>query len=161
MIPCLLVVFTWKLEMLMTFLGLCKVMVSNSFFFFFFFFFLKFTVSVNCSCLWTLTCFLQSDFGRPTIDLGMHDIGNLGYEVSHTSDFQDSDSVSTQTWALGRRLSNHNYFWKQKILEFFGKWTNKIQVFNYAIVENLKTVWANLTSYKTVFKSMNVIGLFA
>ena len=83
---------------------------------------------------------MQSDFGRPTIDLGMHDIGNLGYEVSHTSDFQDSDSVTTQTWALVRRLSNHNHFWKQKILKFFGKRTNKIQVFNYAIVQNFKIV---------------------
>ena len=27
----------------------------------------------------------------------MHDIGNLGYEVSCTSDFQGSDSVTTQT----------------------------------------------------------------
>ena len=91
----------------------------------------------------------------------MHDIGNLGYEVSCTSDFQGSDSVTTQTGALGRRLSNHNHFWKQKILKFFGKQANKIQVFNYALVENFKTFWTNLTSYETAFKSMNVIGLFA
>ena len=64
-------------------------------------------------------------------------------------------------WLLKPGHLEEDYFWKQKILEFFGKWTNKIQVFNYAIVENLKTVWANLTSYKTVFKSMNVIGPFA
>ena len=46
----------------------------------------------------------------------MHDIGNLGYEVSHTSDFQDSDSVTTQTWALGRRLflktKDSRVFWQ-------------------------------------------------
>ena len=28
-------------------------------------------------------------------------------------------------------------------------------------LKTLKPVWANLTSYETVFKSMNVIGLFA
>ena len=60
--------------------GLCKIMESSLFFL---------SVSVSCSGL-TLTCFLQSDFGRPTIDLGMHDSGNLGYEVSCLSDFQDS-----------------------------------------------------------------------
>lgn len=27
-------------------------------------------------------CFLQSGFGRPTNDLGMHDIANLDYEVT-------------------------------------------------------------------------------
>ena len=34
---------------------------------------------------------------------------------------------TTQTRTLGRRLSNHNIFWKQKILKFFCKQTNKIQ----------------------------------
>ena len=29
--------------------------------------------------------------------------------------------------ALGRRLSNHNGFWKQKIFKFIGKRTNDIQ----------------------------------
>lgn len=50
----------------------------------------------------------------------------------------NSYSVDTETGTLGRRLSNHNIFWKQKILKFLCKQTNKIKVFNYATVENLK-----------------------
>ena len=37
------------------------------------------------------------------------------------------NSATTRNRALGRSLSNHNDFWKQKILIFFGKGTNKIQ----------------------------------
>ena len=28
-------------------------------------------------------------------------------------------SVTIRTWALGRKVSNNNVFWKQKILKFF------------------------------------------
>ena len=35
-------------------------------------------------------------------------------------------SADTQTRTLGRRLSNHNIFWNQKIRKFFCKWTNDI-----------------------------------
>ena len=114
---------------------MCKIIYCKLLFFL--------TVSVSCSCL-TLTCFLQGDFGRPTIDLGMHDIGNLGYEVSCTSDFQESvwetlfldhwlESVTASTGVLG---SNHSDFWKQKIFRFVGKWANK---FKYSTVQPLKT----------------------
>ena len=41
-------------------------------------------------------------------------------------------TYSTDTWtrAFGRRLSNHNVFWKQKILNFFCIQTNNIKIFN-------------------------------
>ena len=39
--------------------------------------------------------------------------------VKHFNLFTSSYSTTTQTGALGRRLSNHNIFWKQKILLFF------------------------------------------
>ena len=41
--------------------------------------------------------------------------------------FKVNYSATTRTGALGTRLSNHNVFWKQKILIFFFKRTNKIQ----------------------------------
>ena len=41
--------------------------------------------------------------------------------------FKVNYSATTRTGALGTRLSNHNVFWKQKILFFFFKRTNKIQ----------------------------------
>ena len=33
-------------------------------------------------CIVRILFVFQSDFGRPTIDLGVHDIAALGYEVS-------------------------------------------------------------------------------
>ena len=36
-------------------------------------------------------------------------------------------SATTQTGALQTRVSNHNVFWKQKVLKFFCKQTNKFQ----------------------------------
>ena len=66
----------------------------------------------------------------------------------------NSYSATTETGTLGRRLSNHNVFWKQDSqFFFFGKRTNKI---NYAAVENFKTVWSYLTSQETALKFMNV-----
>ena len=38
-------------------------------------------------------------------------------------------STDTQTGTLGRTSSNHNIFWKQKILKFFCKGTHKIHKF--------------------------------
>ena len=46
-------------------------------------------------------------------------------------------SADTQTSTLGRRLFNHNFFWKQKILKFFCKRTNKIQG---STMQSLKTL---------------------
>ena len=54
-----------------------------------------------------------------------------------------------------------NIFWRQKILKFFCKWTNKIQVFNYATVENFITIWTYPTFQEIALKFMNFIGLFA
>ena len=68
--------------------------------------------------------------------------------------------VTTRTGALGRRLSNHKVFWKQKILKFFCKQTNKIQGSTMP-VENYRTVWTCLTSQEKALKFMNVIGPFA
>ena len=36
-------------------------------------------------------------------------------------------SATTQTGALQTRVSNHNVFWKQKVLKFFCKQTNEFQ----------------------------------
>ena len=49
-------------------------------------------------------------------------------------------SAKTQTKLLGRRLPNHNVFWKQKIIKFFCKQTNNTQIFNYKTVENFKPI---------------------
>ena len=69
-------------------------------------------------------------------------------------------NATIRTGAPGRRVSNNNVFWKQKILKFFCKRTNKIQGFKNATVEK-KTVWTYLTSLETTLKFMNVIGPFA
>ena len=61
------------------------------------------------------------------------------------------------TW----KIIQSQRFWKEKILKFFCKRTNEIQVFNYATIENFKTVWAYLTSQETALEFMNAIGLFA
>ena len=61
-------------------------------------------------------------------------------------------STGTETRPLGRRLSNQNAFWKEKILNFFFKWNSKIQAFNYATFGNFKTVWTYLTFQETTFK---------
>ena len=45
--------------------------------------------------------------------------------------------------AIGRKLSNHNVFWKQKNPKIF---------FNYATLENFNTVWSSLTSQETAHK---------
>ena len=70
-------------------------------------------------------------------------------------------SAKTQTKLLGRRLPNHNVFWKQKIINFFCKQTNNIQIFNYKTVENFKPIWTYLTSQETALIFMNVIGRYA
>ena len=61
-------------------------------------------------------------------------------------------STGTETRPLGRRLSNQNAFWKEKILNYFFKWNSKIQAFNYATFGNFKTVWTYLTFQETAFK---------
>ena len=61
-------------------------------------------------------------------------------------------STGTETRPLGRRLSNQNAFWKEKILNFFFKWNSKIQAFNYATFGNFKTIWTYLTFQETAFK---------
>ena len=53
-------------------------------------------------------------------------------------------SATTQTVALGKALSNHNRFWKWKILKVFFA--------NYAIIENSKHVLTYLTSQETALK---------
>ena len=58
-------------------------------------------------------------------------------------------SVNTKTRTRGRRLSNHNVFWKQKVLKFFFKQTNKIQG---STKQPLKTVWTYLISQETALK---------
>ena len=67
----------------------------------------------------------------------------------------NSYSATTQTGTLGRRLSNHSVFWKQDSFFFF--FANRLIKFNYAAVENFKTVWSYLTSQETALKFMNVI----
>ena len=58
-------------------------------------------------------------------------------------------SADTPARTLGRRLSNHNIFWKQKILKIFScKWTNKIQGSTMQL------------SQETVLRFMDVIGPF-
>ena len=49
--------------------------------------------------------------------------GKNGFHVHFTY------SAITRIWALGRRLSNHNVFWKQMILKFFCKRTNNVHEF--------------------------------
>ena len=75
--------------------------------------------------------------------------------------FLSNYSATIRTGAPGRRVSNNNVFWKQKILKFFCKRTNKIQGFKNATVENFETVWTYLTCLETTLKFMNVIGPFA
>ena len=72
----------------------------------------------------------------------------------------NSYSATTETGTLGRRLSNHSVFWKQDS-QFFFFFANGLIKFNYAAVENFKTVWSYLTSQETAIKFMNVICSFA
>ena len=51
-------------------------------------------------------------------------------------------------------------FFESKILNFFF-FANGLIKFNYAAVENFKTVWSYLTSQETALKFMNVICPFA
>ena len=46
-------------------------------------------------------------------------------------------SAKTQTKLLGRRLPNHNVFWKQKIIKFFCKQTNNIQISTIKLLKTL------------------------
>ena len=71
----------------------------------------------------------------------------LTKKKQHTNSY----SLDTEIRTLGRRLLNHYIFWKQKILKFFCEQTNKIELFNYATVENLKPFelnWPFLTKKK-------------
>ena len=52
-------------------------------------------------------------------------------------------------------------FFESKILNFFFFFANGLIKFNYAAVENFKTVWSYLTSQETAIKFMNVICSFA
>ena len=70
-------------------------------------------------------------------------------------------SAKTQTKLLGRRLPNHNVFRKQKIINFFCKQTNNIQILNYKTVENFKPIWTYLASQETALIFMNVNGRYA
>ena len=47
---------------------------------------------------------------------------------------------------------------KTKDSQVFCEWTNKIQVFNSATIENFKTVLTYLTSQETALKFLNVIN---
>ena len=53
-------------------------------------------------------------------------------------------NATTQTVALGKRLFNHNGFWKRKILKVFFA--------NYAATETSKPVLTYLTSQETALK---------
>ena len=79
----------------------------------------------------------------------------MGYQLIKLLFQLISYSATTRNRALGRSLSNHSDFWKQKILNFFDKGTNKIQGSTIQPL-NFKTVWSNLTSQETALKSMNV-----
>ena len=74
-------------------------------------------------------------------------------------------SADTQTGTIGRRLSNHNVFWKQKIVKFslffffFANRPTKFKV-QLATVENSKTVLSCQPRPLRKERS-NVIGPFA
>ena len=68
----------------------------------------------------------------------MHDIGNLGYEVSCTSDFQGGDSVTTQTGALGRKDCPITIISENKRFSSF--LANGPIKFKYSTMQSLKTL---------------------
>ena len=69
---------------------------------------------------------------------GSTTIRQFTQELRHfTPDPPQFYSADTQTSTLGRRLSNHNVLWKQKILKFFCKRTNKMQG---STMQSLKTL---------------------
>ena len=70
-------------------------------------------------------------------------------------------SWTTRTGALERRLSSHNDFWKEKILKYFCKRTNKIQDSTICSHWKLSCRLNLLTSRETALKFTNVIGPFA
>ena len=52
------------------------------------------------------------------------------FNAAHVNILWPTYSTDTWTRTFGRRLSNHNVFWKQKILNFFCIQTNNIKIFN-------------------------------
>ena len=75
----------------------------------------------------------------------------------------DTQWITVTVWLLKQGPLVQDYpiraFFENKILNFF--FANGLIKFNYAAVENFKTVWSYLTSQETAIKFMNVICSFA
>ena len=98
----------------------------------------------SCRSLTTalFACLISTHRRRSPLGLGITTIGEIQEVVLSTFSIKllfqlISYSATTRTRALGRSLSNHNDFWKQKILNFFDKGTNKIQG---STIQPLKTL---------------------